>query len=140
MKVRDILSDQETREHITASPTGSVGRDSTNDLNALGAGRIHDGSSTDPVDGDAIDQVGVAKILSGADVAREETERVRFDSGEAKPPDPNTDPKGSLSWEEWYDLLWKYKVAVWDKNHRRVFVPLREDDPLVIAQKKRVPR
>jgi len=124
MEMRDILSNQQSGERFTGSAVGLIRGYGAHNSDIINAVRVDDRPAADSIDSDAINQVSVSVVLPGADTAGKEAERVSFYRGESQPANFNTDSQGRLSWEEWYRLLWKFKVTVWEKNHRGVFATL----------------
>src|SRR5262245_37403244 len=134
MKMRDILSNQQSGESFTSSAVCLVCGHRANNADIIDAVGVDDRAAADSINSDAINQVGVSVVLPGADAAGEEAERVGFYRGESQPTNLNADSQRRLSWEEWYRLLWEFKVSVWDNNRGGFFVPLRENNPLTRIQ------
>src|SRR6266566_125793 len=107
MEVRDISRDRQTRKSLSRSPAADICGDATDNLDPLGLSRIHDGASTNSIDRDAVDQIGVPPLLSGADIAGEEAKRIGRDGGKPKPSDLSSNNERHRDWEKWYQGLWK---------------------------------
>ena len=135
VEMGDILSNQKPRQGIASGSVGLVCGNSSDDLNAIGSVRVGHGSAADAVDGNAINQIGFPVILSGRDVPAKEAERPRLDCGEPHPSHLTTNADLPLTWEQWYKLLWEWKIALLKKNDGRISFPISKDDPLSLLQK-----
>src|SRR5687768_9792781 len=118
MKVGNITRYGQSGQGLPGGPVADVGRDAADDLNALGLCRIHDGAAAHSVDRDAVYQVRVAPFLTGADVSREETERIGRHCWKTKPSDFCADHQRGRHWQQWYQVLWKIKQASFYQDHR----------------------
>src|SRR3990172_2913731 len=107
MKMRDILGNQKARKGFTSSTVGAILRNASNNLYAFCLGQMKNRSTADTVDGNTVNEVGLSKVLSGANDTGEEAQRIGFNSGKAKPPNFNTDAERLAHWEKCYGDLWK---------------------------------
>ena len=111
MEVRNILSNGETGQRCARDFITDVSRDSSDNVDASGFRQIQDRSATHAIDGNSVNEVGVSPLLASADVSREEAEGARSDSGESKPSNLSPDRQRDARWEEWYRVLWQFKVS-----------------------------
>lgn len=118
MKMRNILSYSEAGQHLTSCPISTVSGDGTNDLHPLRSSEMEHRATTDAVDSNAIDKVCVSELLTGADVAGEETEVMRSDGREPEPSDLGANVDERAHWKKCYGALWELKVAFERKNYR----------------------
>jgi len=79
---------------------------------------MKDRTSADSINGNAINQVGMTPFLSGTDSSRKETLSPRSNSRESKPSNLGSDREQGTVWEQWYDFLWKIKMANGHQNNR----------------------
>jgi hypothetical protein len=117
MKVRDILSERESQKGLASGTIGHVGGNDTNNLRSINRSRIEDRSSADAVDGHFINQVGVSVIFPSTDIAREKAEGRLCYGRKSEPTNFDSDGEPGFSWQQWYKLLWEFKVTHWHKNH-----------------------
>ena len=103
---------------ISSSFITDIRGDGSDDLNSVRLGRVDDRSATDAVDGYTINQVGVAPFLASTDVASEETEGAGSERRKTKPSNLRSDGERDSTWQQWYRLFWKLKVARLTKNER----------------------
>jgi len=131
MEMGDILSNQKTGESFTSGTIGMVGRDDTDNLNALGFVFIEDGTTTDTVDRNTVNKISVSEFLPCADIAGEKTQSICLDIRKAEP--SNFDPysEGRAHWKECYGDLWKIKVAFEKKNDGRISHQVNVNNSLV---------
>ncbi len=118
MKMRNVLSNTKSRQGISSRSAGTIGRDSTNNLHTGCRGSVEDGASAHTADCHAVDQVSVPFLLSGTNISGEKTESVGCDRRESKSADLSPDVEHHLSWEQWYQLLWKFKISRVGKDYR----------------------
>lgn len=130
-----ILSNQEARKGVSSGPVGFVCRNCADNLNAISSVGVCDGSATDSIDGDAINQISLPVVLSGRNIPAKEAEGPRLDCGESHPSNLTANADLPLTWEEGYKLLWKRKIALLKQDDRRVGFPVRKNDPLRLLQK-----
>lgn len=117
MKMSHLLSVGEARKGLSDPSVGLVCGHDTDNLSAVVVDN-EDGTTADPVDCNAINDVGLPKLLAGTYAAREKAERVRLNSGKSKPPSLPADVDRSSDWQQWYGRLWKLKIALQEKDHR----------------------
>lgn len=79
---------------------------------------MKDRAAANPVDRDAVNQIGVTVRLSGAHRPSEKAQGIGLDAGISEPPDINSDPAGLAHWQECYGDLWELKLA-FEKEHNR---------------------
>ncbi len=72
--------------------------------------------AADPVDGNPVDQIPLSGLLTGADRASEEAERIRLYVRKSQPSYVDPDAVGLARWHQAYGDLWKLKIA-FDKEH-----------------------
>ena len=118
VEVRNVLSDGKTGQGFASSAVSAICGDGANDLNAVSAVEVQNRSTTDAIDSDTINKVGVSELLTGTDVARKEAKVVRSDGRETKPADLSADVNERAHWEKCYGALWKLKIDFEKKNYR----------------------
>ena len=75
-------------------------------------------TTTNAVNGNSIDQVGLSVRLSGTHGASEEAEGIRLNGRKAEPSDVEADRARLLHWQECYGALWELKLS-FEKQHNR---------------------
>jgi hypothetical protein len=126
--MRNILSVEQARETVTGRTICSVCGNDTNNLNTVSAMKICDGTTTNAINSDTVNEISLSKVLPCADIPREETESIRFNSGESKPTDLVADAERRSEWEKFYNLAWELKYRLMKKYHCRISFPIMEDD------------
>ena len=128
MKMRNILSIEQSGKSIASGSVCPVCGNNTNNLNPIGAMKICDGTSADSIDSDTVNEIGFPEVLPCTDVTGEETESIGLDSGEAKPTDLVADAERRAEWDKFYKLAWELKVRLLKKYHGRISFPISDDD------------
>lgn len=105
VQVGHVTSVGEAGERVGPATVGAVLRDDSDDLDSGGLMVVEDGGTADPVNHDAVNQMSVRDVVSGADVAREEAPGPRLNGGVAEPADLGSNREGVRSWEEWKEVL-----------------------------------
>ena len=118
VKMRDICSDSQSREIFTSCSVTDISRNRSDYLDSVSVGQMKDRTSADSINGNAINQVGMTPFLSGTDSSRKETLSPRSNSRESKPSNLGSDREQGTVWEQWYDFLWKIKMANGHQNNR----------------------
>ena len=118
MEMRNLLRDKETRECFTCCPVCLVRRNSADNLHSFSPSGIKNGATTDSVNGNTVDEIRFPCFLSSTCIARKKAEIEGGDSRETNPPNLNSDRDNGISWEEWYKVLWKRKIAFEKKHYR----------------------
>ena len=115
----NILSKRESRERLARRPIRNVGGNRAHNLKTIGGTRIQNGTAADAVDSNAIDEVRMPTLLPRADIAREKAESIAVatNRGKAKPADFVADEQQILDWAQWYEILWKLKLATRKNNN-----------------------
>src|SRR5690242_10288916 len=108
MEMSHIGGYGETGEGVAGGSVWEVCRDSPDDLYPFFICPQENGTTTNPIYGNTIDQVRVLPILS-ADAALKETKSIRRECGEAEPADLGRDWKRSASRKKWKGIVWKSK-------------------------------
>src|ERR1019366_171881 len=113
----DILSDTQSRQHRASLPiVGHISGDVPDNLDAISDRGVDHGAATDSVDRDAIDKIPIDS--PGADAPRKETQGVLSNTGKTEPADLHSNRQVAIGREEWYQLLWKFKLILKKENNR----------------------
>lgn len=118
MKMGNVLSDGEARQRFASSTVCAVGGNDADNLDSIGFREVQNGSSTNAIDGNPIDEVGVSKLLSGTDIPREKTECGRGNGRESEPTNLSSNIDELAHWKKCYGSLWKLKFLFEEKNYR----------------------
>jgi hypothetical protein len=111
-----VLSHGQPRQRVSRRPVRDVGRNDSN--NILSRAAVKDWAATDAVDGNAVNQVSIPTVKPGTHGAREETERIGFNSREPHPADLHSDLLHPVTWKERYERLWEFKNILHPENQR----------------------
>ena len=118
MEMRYITSNGKSRQIVASRSTiAHICRNNADNLNAISFRGVDYWPSTNAVNCNTINEVFMTILTSSADVSGEKAQSVGSDAGIAQPTNLSTNFQGSSSWEEWYRLIWKLKVARRDKNY-----------------------
>src|ERR1700694_1970612 len=86
MKIGNVSSDCQTRESFSRRPIADICGNTPNNLHPVSFSRKHDGTATDAIDGNSVNQVCMLPFVSGTDIPGEETKRIGSDCRESEPP------------------------------------------------------
>ena len=75
-------------------------------------------TATNPINGNAINQVSSSGFLSGAHGSGEKAKGLSFNLGIAEPANIGPDATGLVHWRQCYGALWELKLA-FEKEHNR---------------------
>ena len=81
---------------------------------------MKDWPAADAIDGNAVDEVRLSGLLTGAKSTSEEAERIRLYVRKSQPSDVDADAIGLARWHESYGDLWKLKIAFEKEHDRRI--------------------
>ena len=130
MKVRHVLSHQQTGKRITALPVGPVGRHDADKLCPVCPTGVNYRSPADTVDGDPVNQIGASVFTSSTNTSREKAQSPSFNAGVSKPTDLDTSADWGFHRTEWYQRLWKIKLAGRKEYDRRVRLLISKNNPI----------
>jgi hypothetical protein len=77
-----------------------------------------DRPTTNPVDGNSVDKIGVPELLPSTDITGKKAQGVLLNVGETQPTHFDPYAEGRAHWEKCYGDLWKIKIAFEEKNNR----------------------
>jgi hypothetical protein len=60
----------------------------------------------------------MTKFLTCADIPTKETKGEGADCMEPEPTNLDANRQDALSWQQWYELFWKLKLARWQQDNR----------------------
>ena len=110
MEMGNIPSNPQTGGGLSGrSSVTDIGGYCSDDLDTFSLSRINDRPTTDTVDCNAVNQVGMTPFLSRTDVPSEKTESTSCQTGVSEPSNLRADSERNADWEEWYRILWKLR-------------------------------
>ena len=106
---------------FATSTIGDISSDNADDSrSSIGSAGVKDRATAYAVNGNSVDKISGRIPNMGTNVAGEKTESIGFDSGEPDPSDFDSNFKNRPTWQEWYEILWKFKLSRIKQKQRGV--------------------
>ena len=110
MKMGNIAGNRKSWKGITCCSITHICRKSADNLDSICLRGVDNGTSTDAINSNPINEVSMSPFLPCTNISGEETKGVLRDAGVSEPSDLCSDGQDNACREEWYKRLWKFKL------------------------------